>query len=95
MQSRPIGVVKEKFAIALKIWWWVAWRSLLSLAAAAAVSAAAGFFAVKNNIIGTTPVFIVCAAFALFVFVLAGIIFTKKALNKRFKGFSVVLVKTD
>lgn len=94
MKETPIPVIKDTWIIALNVWWAYAWRVLLSLVFGAAFIIAANkylpaYLHIKKSLLLAYS----CAigpAYAVFITIL----FMKGMLNKRFKGFSIALIKT-
>lgn len=87
--------IEVTWGIALKIWWWIIWRSLLS-------SVVGGFIiGIIIGIIGVIigmdsatiqlPAMLLGAAFGVTV----NVFFTKKIIGKKFKNFTLVLLKTE
>jgi hypothetical protein len=95
MKETPIPAIKDTWRIALRVWWSITWRVLISMAFGAA---AGGFFIkfgpkyfhLKQN---AAILYASIAGGIYFVFIT--ILFIKGILNKRFKGFSIVIIKTQ
>lgn len=94
MKQTPIPAVKDTWLIALKVWLAFTRRVLIALLFGAAVIGfvikfVPEYFHLKKSVV------ILCSSVAGFLyFVFITIFFIKSMLNKRFKGFSVVLIKT-
>jgi hypothetical protein len=94
MKETPIPALKDTWGMALKVWWSFTWRVLISLAFGAA---AAGFFIKFGpkyfHLKQSEAVLMASIAGGIYLFLIT-LAFIKGILNKRFKGFSVVIIKT-
>jgi len=94
MKEIPIPALKDTWGMALRVWWSITWRLLISSAFGAA---AAGFFIKLGpqyfHMKQHAAVLIASAAGGIY-FVFMTLLFIKGILNKRFKGFSIVILKT-
>lgn len=94
MNEAPIPAIKDTWTIALKVWWSYAWRVLLLLTAGAALIIAAdkylpGYLHIKKPVMLKLS-YATGSVYMIFMTILG----MKSILNKRFKGFSLVLIKT-
>ena len=87
--------IEATWGIAAKIWWWIIWRSLLSALVGGfilgLIIGIIGTMIGLNNAAIQLPAMLLGGVFG----VLVNIFFTKKIIGKKFKGFSLVLLKTE
>lgn len=89
--------MEATWGITLKIWWWITWRSILSAFAGGFVIGCIVGFILAIAGIDSATIQTVSALSALFGGILGIIInvfFTKKIIGKKFKDFTLVLLKT-
>jgi len=83
------------WGVAVKIWWWIMWHSLVSALAGGFIL---GFIlGIIGAVIGMNSATIQLPATLLggIFGVTVNIFFTKKVIGKKFKDFSLVLLKTE
>jgi hypothetical protein len=94
MKETPIPAIKDTWGMAIRVWWAFTWRVIISLAFGAAL---AGFFIMFGpqyfHIKQSAAILYSSIAGGIYL-TLITILFIKSILNKRFKGFSVVIIKT-
>ena len=91
--------MEATWGIALKIWWWLIWRSLLTaLVGGSIIGFIIGFILgiisviTKINFIDTMRLPILAIGFIFGMIV--NIFFIKRVIGKKFKNFSLMLIKT-
>ncbi len=87
--------IEATWGIALKIWWWIIWRSLLVAIISGFVL---GFIAgLILRLAGMNPALIQIIVLPLGIILGIGVnvFFFKKIIGKKFKDFTLVLLKTE
>ena len=94
-QNQVSQALEPTWGIALKIWWWITWRSLLSsLVGGFLVGLVFGFFvALVKMDTATTQLF--SMPIGGLVGITINVYFIKKVIGKKFRGFRLMLVKTE
>ena len=78
--------------IAIKIWWWIMWRSILAgVVGGAILGIVLGFIMTLAGINNDTALIL----FGGLLGTIINIFFTKRIIGKKFKNFSLVLIKTE
>ena len=93
--EQPFQTLEATWSKALLIWWWVTWRAMLiALAGGFLLGAIVGMIAALAKIDPKSIQLI--SGIMGFTFGTVAYIFTiKLVLNRKFKGFSLLLFKTD
>ena len=94
MKEKPLAVLKNKFWLAFRIWWWVAWRSFLTTLLGGGILGSIIFIALKKTELPGKIIYAAIAGAVLLLSIIITVVFIKQVLNKRLKGFSIVVVKT-
>jgi hypothetical protein len=95
VKETPIPVLKDTWGRAFTVWWSFTWRMAISLFFGAlliflAIKFAPAYFHIKKALV--IKISYVFGALYVFFF---SVLFIKGMLNRRFKGFSVVIIKTQ
>jgi len=83
------------WSIALKIWWWIMWRSFLSALAGGFIIGFIVGFVLAIAGIDSATIQIISALLGGIMGIIINVFFTKKIIGKKFKDFTLVLVKTE
>jgi hypothetical protein len=95
MDGKPISVLKNTWGTAFIVWWAFIWRVVVALAIGGVVIYLAIRFIPRYFHVKKSPVMIIAYSAGAVYALLMTVLTIKNILNKRFKGFSVVLIKTQ
>ena len=92
-QTDQTQYVKATWGIALKIWWWIIWRSLLTAMAGGFIIGFVAGFVMAIAGINSDTIQTVAAVLGAIVGVVVNVFFIKKVIGKKFKDVTLVLLK--
>ncbi len=95
MKETPIPVLKDTWGRAFAVWWTFTWRMVLSLLFGALLIFLAIKFAPAYLHIKRALVIKISYVFGVLYLFFISVFFIKGLLNRRFKGFSIVVIKTQ
>jgi len=86
---------QASWGIAFRIWWWITWRALLAAIAGGFIAGFIIGLAAALTGLGADAATIISALAGFPIGIVLNVLFVRKIIGKKFKDFTLVLLKSE